>query len=126
MTKKILLATGISILITITCLLLFILLNKVTYDGEITIDNPSKEQMLFLSAPGKKSISGIYLNISGNLDADSSLNFILEGKPVYTIELNAGEINKSIDTDWYANKCDIKYSPKKVTKGNLVIKYIFG
>ncbi|MDR1494087.1 MAG: hypothetical protein LBT05_15400 [Planctomycetaceae bacterium] len=111
------------------CVLFFVLTLFVSCSNtfpkieEINIDNNYRE--IKLENKNGKSTYNLYCKITGKIEGDVEIEFMVDDGTSKKIIPENGKVNFLYDTDWYTNHFIIKIFPKDNVNGNIKIIYKF-
>ena len=111
----------------IIVVLLFALSLAVNYFfiwNTVQIDDVTQKTVITLSSNNDK-VHYIRIIITGNIDGNAVLQLSDEEGNSYKYEIKQGKVHLPIGSDWYHDKCLIKYEPIGVKSGKLKIRYRF-
>lgn len=97
----------------------------VDYNRSVKVVDVRREEVVILKNTYRTDhVHGINIRGSGNIDGEASISLILNGE-LYRTEILKGKVRFNWGGDWYSDKAEIRYTPKNVNSGELIIEYKF-
>ncbi len=94
-------------------------------EGQVEVADVTKaETMVLRKHPEQGAIHGITLAAAGSIRGEAELQLILNGS-VYQKEAISGPVRIAFQGDWYADEAELRYVPRQVSGGSLLIDYAF-
>jgi hypothetical protein len=94
-------------------------------DREVSVRDVTKSETIVLrKKPGQGPIYAISIVGSGSISGDAEFQLILNGA-VYQKKGITGRSSFEFGGDWYSDEAELRYVPKHVSDGNLMLKYSF-
>ena len=103
----------VSILFLIIILLLSAY-NRFYLSGTVKISDVMQKEVIVLSNRGSRNVHAIHLFITGYLNGKATLQLSDEEGNSRKYEIKQGKVRLPIKSDWYHDKCLIKYKPIRV------------
>ncbi len=95
------------------------------YDSSVKVSDVRKEEVVVLKYQNDSThVTGINIRVTGKVNGGATISLMLDGKPYKKEELNGG-VNIKWGGDWYSDTAELRYIPRKVNSGELLIEYKF-
>jgi hypothetical protein len=95
------------------------------WDREMSVKDVTKAETIILKKkPSQGTIHAISITGSGTISGEGEAQLILNGA-VYKKKEISGRFSFEFRGDWYSDEAEFRYIPKKVSDGNLTLKYAF-
>lgn len=109
----------------IICFVLLLSQCRKYHKEELWISDATKETHIRLEHKDESNIYKLSLNLEGQIDGLATI--VLSDGHGYSknIQLTKGNQDTTITIDWYVSFCELTYTPKYVTKGELKVNYDF-
>ena len=96
------------------------------YDQKQEIKDANKPETLILQKKAAQgSIVSYKIHGSGSISGTAEIQIILNNSVYHTETIN-GNISFTWGGDWYSDTAEIRYIPKDVSGGHILIEYSFG
>lgn len=95
------------------------------FDQELAVGDATSPNRFVLTKPaGRGPVHSLTVSGTGRIEGEATISLLLNGQP-YKTEKLSGPVSFRWEGDWYADTAEVRYEPRSVQSGRLVLRYKF-